>query len=108
MRVVERETVVERVSTRLREPTVQECVHRVLASPRACREVVNGLNMLAERGGMESGEHAATVAAVRRLSLALTPRLPTQAVTEQRGTARLRTSTGRSGGARDRNGAAAV
>ena len=71
MRVVERETVIERVRTRLREPTVQDCVLRVLASPRACREVVNGLTMLAERGGMDSGEHKATVEAVRRLSLAL-------------------------------------
>ncbi len=71
MRVIERKTVVERVTTQLREPTVQECVRRVLASPRACREVVNGLNSRAEHGGIESGEHAATVAAARRLSLAL-------------------------------------
>jgi len=72
VRVVERETVVERVTVQLREPTVPECVQRVLSSPRACREVVNGLAVLAERGGMESGEHAATVAAIRRVSQALT------------------------------------
>lgn len=71
VRVVEREAVVERVTVRLREPTVQECVRRVLASPRACREVVNGLAMLAERGGMESGEHTATVVAIHRLGQAL-------------------------------------
>lgn len=71
VQVVEREMVVERVNTRLREPTVQECVQRVLASPRACREVVNGLAVLAEAGGMDSGGHTATVTAVRRLSLAV-------------------------------------
>jgi hypothetical protein len=73
VRVVERETVIERVRTRLREPTVQDCVLRVLASPRACREVVNGLAMLAERGGMDSSEHKATVAAIHRLGQVMVP-----------------------------------
>jgi len=39
VRVVEREQVTERVRTQLRELTVQECVQRVLVSPRASRAV---------------------------------------------------------------------
>jgi len=67
VRVVEREKVTERVGTQLREPTVAECVERVLASPRACREVVNGLTVKAVHGRLDSGAHAATVAAIERL-----------------------------------------
>jgi len=67
VRVVEREEVTERVGTQLREPTVAECVERVLASPRACREVVNGLTVKAVHGRLDSGAHAATVAAIERL-----------------------------------------
>ncbi len=40
VRVVQRETT--------REPSSAECVTRVLASPRACREVLNGLTTLAD------------------------------------------------------------
>lgn len=72
MRVVERETVIERVRIQLREPTPAECVERVLASPRACREVVNGLTALAVHGRLGSGAHTATVAAIERLVQALT------------------------------------
>jgi len=67
IRVVEREKVTERVRTQLREPTVAECVERVLASARACREVVNGLTVNAVHGCLDSGAHAATVAAIERL-----------------------------------------
>lgn len=67
MRVIERERVTERVRNQLREPTAQECVERVLASPRACREVVNGLAVQAADGKLNSGAHNATVAAIERL-----------------------------------------
>jgi len=67
VRVVEREKVTERVRTQLREPTSAECVERVLASPRACREVVNGLTAQAVRGHLDSGAHTATIAAIERL-----------------------------------------
>ncbi len=40
VRIVQRETT--------REPSPAECVTRVLASPRACREVLNGLTTLAD------------------------------------------------------------
>ena len=71
VRLVEREKVTERVRIQLREPTLAECVERVLASPRACREVVNGLTALAVHGHLHSGAHAATVAAIERLVQAL-------------------------------------
>lgn len=71
VRVIEREKVTERVRTQLREPTVQECVERVLASPRACREVVNGIAVQAADGHLGSGAHTATVAAIERLVQAL-------------------------------------
>jgi hypothetical protein len=71
VRVIEREKVTERVRTQLREPTVQECVERVLASPRACREVVNGIAVQAADGRLDSGAHTATVAAIERLAQAL-------------------------------------
>jgi len=66
VRVVEREKVTERVRIQLREPTLAECVERVLASPRACREVVNGLTVNAVHRRLDSGAHAAT-AAIERL-----------------------------------------
>ncbi|MDQ2739187.1 MAG: hypothetical protein M3Y35_11390 [Actinomycetota bacterium] len=72
VRVIEREKVTERVRTRIREPTVQECVERVLASPRACRKVVNGLTVQAADGHLESGAHTATLAAIERLAQVLT------------------------------------
>jgi len=71
VRVVEREKVTERVRTQLREPTPAECVERVLASPRACREVVNGLTAQTVHGHLDSGPHTATVAAIGRLAHAL-------------------------------------
>jgi len=71
VRVVEREKVTERVRIQLREPTLAECVERVLASPRACREVVNGLTAQAVHGHLGSGAHTATVAAIERLVQAL-------------------------------------
>ncbi len=71
VRLVEREKVTERVRTQLREPTSAECVERVLASPRACREVVNGLTAQAVRGHLDSGAHTATIAAIERLVQAL-------------------------------------
>jgi len=69
--VVEREKVTERVRTQPREPTPAECVERVLASPRACREVVNGLTAQAVHGHLGSGAYTATVAAIERLVKAL-------------------------------------
>ncbi len=71
VRLVEREKVTERVRTQLREPTSAECVERVLAFPRACREVVNGLTAQAVRGHLDSGAHTATIAAIERLVQAL-------------------------------------
>lgn len=71
VRVIERERVTERVRTQLREPTVAECAERVLASPRACREVVIGLTDRAADGRLNFGAHTATVAAVERLVQAL-------------------------------------
>ncbi len=52
VRVVQRETT--------REPSPAECVARVLASPRACREVLNGLTTLAANGQLDTGAHTAT------------------------------------------------
>ncbi len=71
VRVVEREKVIERVRTEYREPTAQDCVKRVLESPRACREVINGLAAEASEGRLHSGAHTATVAAIERLVQAM-------------------------------------
>lgn len=71
VRVVERERVIERVRTEYRGPTAQDCVKRVLESPRACREVINGLAAEASQGRLHSGAHTATVAAIERLVQAL-------------------------------------
>jgi len=71
VRVVEREKVIERVRTESREPTAQDCVKRVLESPRACREVMNGLAAEASQGRLHSGAHTATVAAIERLVQAM-------------------------------------
>jgi len=79
VRVVTRETHTEHVRTRLREPTAGECVQRVLASPRACREVLNGLTTMATTGQLDSGAHTATLTALGRLVqtlTALSPRAP--------------------------------
>jgi len=64
VRVVERETT--------REPTPTECVARVLTSPRACREVLNGLTALATDGQLDTGAHTATLTALGRLVHTLT------------------------------------
>jgi len=71
VRVVEREKVIVRVRTEYREPTAQDCVKRVLESPRACREVMNGLAAKASQGRLHSGAHSATVAAIERLVQAM-------------------------------------
>jgi len=72
VRVVQRETVIESVRTEYLEPTAQDCVKRVLESPRACHEVVNGLAAEASQGRLHSGAHTATVAAIGRLVQAMT------------------------------------
>ncbi len=64
VRVVQRETT--------REPSPAECVARVLASPRACREVLNGLTTLAASGQLDTGAHTATLTALGRLVHTLT------------------------------------
>jgi len=76
VRVVNRATHTEHVRTRLREPTTKECVQRVLASPRACREVLNGLTTMATTGHLDSGAHTATLTALRRLVQASPPPSP--------------------------------
>ena len=64
VRVVQRETT--------REPSPAECVTRVLASPRACREVLNGLTTLAANGQLDTGAHTGTHTALGRLMHTLT------------------------------------
>ncbi len=67
VRVVQRQTT--------REPSPAECVTRVLASPRACREVLNGLTTLVANGPagqLDSGAHTATLTALERLVHTLT------------------------------------
>ncbi len=64
VRVVQRETT--------REPSPAECVARVLGSPRACREVLNGLTTLAANGQLDTGAHTATLTALGRLVHTLT------------------------------------
>jgi len=71
VRVVEREKVIVRVRTEYREPTAQDCVKRVLESPRACREVMNGLAAEASQGRLHTGAPTATVAAIERLVQAM-------------------------------------
>ncbi len=44
---------------------------RVLESPRACREVINGLAAEASQGRLHSGAHTATVTAIERLVQAM-------------------------------------
>ncbi len=64
VRVVQRKTA--------REPSPAECVARVLASPRACREVLNGLTTLAANGQLDTGAHTATLTTLGRLVHTLT------------------------------------
>ena len=64
VRVVQRETT--------REPSPAECVARVLTSPRACREVLNGLTTLAANGQLDTGAHTAPLTARGRLVRTLT------------------------------------
>jgi len=61
---------VQRETTR--EPSPAECVTRVLASPRACREVLNGLTTLAANGQLDTGAHTGTHTALGRLMHTLT------------------------------------
>lgn len=67
VREIEREVV--RVETKT--PPIEECVERVLASPRACRDVLDALAIKAEAGRLDSGLHTATVDAAVRLIEAL-------------------------------------
>lgn len=67
VREVEREVV--RVETKT--PPIEECAERVLASPRACRDVLDALATRAEAGRLDSGLHTATVDAAVRLVEAL-------------------------------------
>ncbi len=64
VRVVKRETT--------RKPSPAECVARVLASPRACREVLNDLTTLAASGQLDTGAHTATLTTLGRLMHTLT------------------------------------
>lgn len=71
IREVVREIEREVVRMEKRKPSIEECVERVLVSPRACRDVLDALAIKAEADRLDSGLHTATVAAAVRLIEAL-------------------------------------
>lgn len=54
-----------------KEPTIQECVDRVLASPRACKSVIEGLTAQADAGKFDSGSHTPLISPIRKLLMAV-------------------------------------
>lgn len=69
VREIERVREIPPVSKK--EPTIQECVDRVLASPRACKSVIEGLTAQADAGKFDRGSHAPLVSPIRKLLLAV-------------------------------------